>query len=162
MMARPRRERMRAMGAAYSAGRPHDHGRALIIRLIAQHALAHPAGARLPRRLEFRAIPFGIVAVEKFMVGVDAAGDEIGAGLLENRAALAAIGHQQLIATPALQSRRQLPAEIADVLEAVVKPVAAIGRVAVRGVAGDEDAPDAIALGDRNAQIPKADMIEFE
>ena len=34
--------------------------------------------------------------------------------------------------------------------------------MAVRGVAGDEDAPDAILIGDRDAQVPEADVLELD
>ena len=34
--------------------------------------------------------------------------------------------------------------------------------MAVRGIAGDEDAPVAILIGDGDAQIPEADMLEFD
>ena len=32
----------------------------------------------------------------------------------------------------------------------------------MRGVAGDEDAPDAILIGDRDAQLPKTDVLELD
>ena len=63
---------------------------------------------------------------------------------------------------PALQRRGKLPAEIGGVFEAGVDAVAAIGRMAVRGVAGDEDAADAILIRDRDAQVPKADVLELD
>ena len=61
---------------------------------------------------------------------------------------------------PALQRRGELPAEIGGVLEAGVDAVAAVGRVAVRGVAGDEHAAGAIGVGGGDAQIPETDMVE--
>ena len=57
--------------------------------------------------------------------------------------------------------RRELPAEIDRVLQAVVEAEAAVGRMAVRGVAGDEHAADLVLLGDRDAQVPEADVVEL-
>ena len=34
--------------------------------------------------------------------------------------------------------------------------------MAVRGIAGDEDAADPVAVRDREAQIPEADMLELD
>ena len=59
------------------------------------------------------------------------------------------------------QPRRKLPAEIDRVLQAVVEAEAAVGRMAVRGVAGDEHAADLVSLGDRDAQVPEADVVEL-
>ena len=61
-----------------------------------------------------------------------------------------------------MQSRRKFPAEIGGVFEAGVDAVAAIGRMAVRGVAGDEDAAHAVLIRDRDAQVPKADVLELD
>ena len=61
---------------------------------------------------------------------------------------------------PALQRRRQFPAEIGGVFEAGVDAVTAIGRMAVRGIAGDEDAAHAVLIRDRDAQVPEADVLE--
>ena len=47
---------------------------------------------------------------------------------------------------PALQRRGKFPAEIGGVFEAGVDAVAAIGRVAVRGIPGDEDAAHAVLI----------------
>ena len=57
--------------------------------------------------------------------------------------------------------RGQLPAEIDNIVEAIVEAVAAIGRMAVRGVAGDKDATDPVFVGDRNAQVPEAHIVEL-
>ena len=51
-----------------------------------------------------------------------------------------AVGLEQRVAAPALQARCELPAEVRDVFEARVETEAAVGRVLMGGVAGDEDA----------------------
>ena len=72
--------------------------------------------------------------------------DEVSRGRCEYRPPFLSVGIQQIGSGPALQGRGKLPAEIGDVFEAGVYAVAAIGRMAVRCVAGDEDAPDAILI----------------
>ena len=64
-------------------------------------------------------------------------------------------------AGPALQDGSELPAEIGSVLETGIDAITAIGRVAVRRVAGDEDAARAICVRQCEAQVPEADMLEF-
>src|SRR5439155_14780934 len=87
---------------------------------------------------------------------------EILRDLLEDRLALVAVGLQQRVAAPAVQLRGQLPAEIDRILQSVVEAEAAIGRMAVRGVAGDEGAADLVFLRDRDPQIPEADVVELD
>src|SRR5262245_13079509 len=87
--------------------------------------------------------------------------DEILRRLLEDWAPLLAIGGEQRAAAPPLQAGRELPAEVGRILEPVVDAVAAVGRVAVSGIAGDEHAADLIALGDRHAHVPVADVVVF-
>src|SRR5581483_5617884 len=87
--------------------------------------------------------------------------DELAGNVAEDRAALGVVGREQRVATPALQSRGELPAEIDRVLEPVVEAEAPIGRMTVGGIARDEGAPGAIALGDCDTQVPIAEMVEF-
>src|SRR4029079_567023 len=102
-----------------------------------------------------------IVAVEERAIVADARCDEILRHLLEDRPALVAVGLQQGVAAPAVELRRELPAEIDRVLEALFEPEAAVGRMAVRGIAGDEDAADLVVLGDLHAQIPETQVFEL-
>src|SRR4029079_3902797 len=59
------------------------------------------------------------------------------------------------------EPRRELPAEINNVVESAVEAVAAIGGMTVRRIAGDEDAADLIVFRNRDAQVPEAHIIEF-
>ena len=49
-------------------------------------------------------------------------------------------------AGPSLQRGRKFPAKIGGVFEADVDAIAAIGRMAMRGVTGDEYASDAVLI----------------
>src|SRR5262249_57238111 len=117
-------------------------------------------GVLFPGLLELGAIAVGAVAAEEFLVALDAGLDEIFRCLLEDRAALVGVGFEQRLAAPAVELRGKLPTEIDDVVEAVVEAVGAVGRMRMRGVAGDEHAADLISFGDRDAQIPEADIVE--
>src|SRR5262245_33067008 len=130
-----------AVRAANAVRRAGDHRRALVVRLVDQHAVAAIRIQSIPRAYEFLAVALRTVAREELAFLLDAGGDEVVAGLLEDRAPLVAVGLQQPIATPTLQRGGQLPAEIGHVLEPVVEAETAIGRMAVGGVAGDEHAP---------------------
>src|SRR5215471_998671 len=68
---------------------------------------------------------------------------------------------EQGVASPAVQLGGQFPAEIGRVFQPVIEAEGAIGRVAVGGIAGDEHAPDLVPVGDGDAQVPEADMVEF-
>ena len=109
------------------------------------------------RRLATQAQP----GVSKPGRSTDARGDEVFGGLLEDRAPFLAVRAQQGVAPPALQSGGQFPPEIGGVFEPVIEAVGAVGRVAVRGIAGDEGAPDLVPVGDGDAQVPEADVVEF-
>src|SRR5690348_5605281 len=139
-----------AARAVDAAARADDDGRAFVIGLIFMERCAGARLALAPSGFESGAVALGAVALEELAIGLDAVGDEIAAGLLEDRAAFVAVGVEQRLAAPALKPRRQLPAEIGCILEAAIEAKAAIGRVAVRGIAGDEDAADTILLGDRD------------
>src|SRR6185437_6201340 len=149
------------MRRCLAARRTGDHRRAFVIRLIGHQPIADAGLPFGPGALEFFAIAFGVVALQELAIPFDPPGDEILAGLLEDRMTFFAIGLQELLAAPAFELRLQLPAEIDDVLEPIVEAEAAIRRMAVRRIAGDEDAADLIALGDGHAQIPEADVIEL-
>jgi hypothetical protein len=94
-------------------------------------------------------------------LALDPPGDEVLADLLEDRPPLIAVGRQQCLAAPALQPRRKFPAEVGRILQSIVQAEAAIGRMAVRGVAGDERPAGLILIGHRDAQVPEADVIVF-
>src|SRR5262245_24942287 len=59
-----------------------------------------------------------------------------------------------------MQRRRQLPAEVGGVFQPVVEPEAAVWRMTVRRIAGDEYPSHLVALRHGDAQIPEADMVE--
>ena len=71
-----------------------------------------------------------------------------------DRLALDLVGVEQRRAAPPAQYGRELPAEVDSVREPRVQPEPAGRRVLVRGVAGDEDPPVAIALRDPFAAFP--------
>src|SRR3954470_6741245 len=139
---------MHAMGARDAARRPNDNGRTLVVRLISLRTIADVALTRLPGALEVGAIAVWIVAVEELLVARDARRDEILRDLVEDRPAFFIIRRQQCIAAPALQPRRELPAKIDGVLEAVIETKAPIGRMAVRGIPRDKDPAGLIILRD--------------
>src|SRR5581483_11634226 len=160
-MAGAGRKRMRAAGARSAVRRAEHDRRTFIVRLVGED----PRGCRplmiLPGVLEFGAVLVRAVAGEKRCVFLDPGLDKIPAGFQEDRLPLLAIALEQSIAAPALQHGGELPAEIGDVVETVVETVAAIGRMRMRGVAGNEHAADLIAFRDLDAQVPEADIIEF-
>src|SRR5690348_5217517 len=160
MMPGARLERMIAVRAGAAARRAHHDGRALVVRLVAVHALAEVAFARGPGLLEFAAIARGIETREEVALLADARGDEILGNIAKHRLALRRIGIEQPLAAPAVQLRRQLPAEIDRVLEPVVEAEAAVRRMRMGGIAGDEDAAATIAVGDRVAQRPEAGVVD--
>src|SRR6187551_2355684 len=111
MVTGPRRVGMLAMCRGLAAVRPGDHRRAFVIRLVGHQPIADAGLALGPGALKLLAIALGAVAIEELTIPFDATGDEILAGLLEDRMALFAIGLQQLVAAPAFELRRELPAE---------------------------------------------------
>src|SRR6202047_2822873 len=150
-----------AAGAAHAAGRTEKDRRALIIRLIIDHDRAAAGLELLPCPPEGRGLAIRVVAVDDLALPLDPGGDELVADLLEDRPALLVIGAQQVLAAPPLDTGGKLPAEIGHILEAVVEPEPAIGRMRMRCVARDEDPARAIPLRHRDAQIPEADVIEL-
>src|SRR5262249_55584448 len=123
-----RREGVRAVGAADAVRRTHHHRGAFVVGLVALHARADVGFARLPGLLELRPVALGTITGEERRILPDARGDEVLASLLEDRAALLAVGGQQGIASPALELRGELPAEVRHVLEPIVETERAVGR----------------------------------
>ena len=72
-------------------------------------------------------------------------GQEVGGldDLLDHRQALGAVAVEQPLVAVAVQDEVELPGQVPDVVQAGVHPLAAERAVDVRGVAGDEDPPDA-------------------
>src|SRR5215469_11787390 len=118
---------MLAMRGRLTAGRTRNHGRAFVIGLIGHKPLTNAGLAFLPGALKLGAVARGVIAIEEFPIPIDAPGNEILARLLEDRAALVAIGLQQRIAAPAFELCRQFPTEVAHILEPIVESIAAIG-----------------------------------
>src|SRR5260221_14634847 len=147
--------------AAFAARRSGDDGRALVIRLIVQQARADVGFAPLPGALESGAVARRIVPGEELRIAADARGDEVLADFPESRAPFRVVRSKQPLAAPALERSLELPAQIDRILEAVVEAECAVGRVAVRRVAGDKYTPFAVALGDGDAQVPGPDVVEF-
>src|ERR1700761_1995661 len=113
-------ERMRAAGARFRAGRTEHNRRSFVMRLVGRHTRARSAGVILPAALEFLAVLVRAIAREKSRISLDAGFDEILAGLLEDRAPLFGVAREQRIAAPTLERRSKFPAEIGNVVEAVV------------------------------------------
>ena len=151
-----------ALGTGLTALRPVDDRRALVMRLERVHLAFGAAAALGPLPLEGGLVAGRVVSPEEVPVRGDRALDEIPRRGQEDRPPLRLVRLQQSRAAPALQHRRQLPAEIGRVLEARVDAVAAIGRVAVGRIAGDEHAAGAILVGGGDAQVPKADMLDLD
>src|SRR6516162_3566203 len=143
-------ECMRAAGAARSARRAKYNRRALVMRLVGQNIGRAEIDVFLPGALKFGPIPFPAVAAQEFPITANAGFDKIFRGLLEDWPPLFAVAREQRIAAPALQLCRKFPAEIDDVVEPVVEAIGAVGRMGVRGVAGDEDAAGLVRLGHRD------------
>ena len=118
-------------------------------------------GARLPGLLKGDGVAHRVEGPEEGAVGLDRLGDEVVDGRHEHRPALGVVGVEQLRVAPALQHGSDLPAEVARVLKSGVHTVAAIRRVAVRCVAGDEDAARAVGIGDGKSQVPESDVVEL-
>src|SRR5262249_50804110 len=118
-------------------------------------------GMFLPGALDLGTIALRAVAVEEFPVRPDAPGNEILRRLEEDRAPFLGVGAQQVVASPAREPGGELPAEIGDIIEAAVEPVRSVRRMAVGGVAGDEDAAHLVAVGGGDAQIPEAHIVEL-
>src|SRR5690606_11849189 len=110
---------------------------------------------------EGRAIACWIELLEEGAIVLDRLLDEIPRGRGEDRPALGMVAVEQGRSAPAAQYGREFPAEIAGILEAGVDAVSAVRRMAVGGVPCDEDATAAIAVGDRETQVPEADVLEF-
>src|SRR5258706_11063576 len=139
-------EFMPAVGAAVAPRRPVHHRRALVVRFVVLETRADVGLAGSPCPLEVLAVPRRIVPREEFTVRADARGDEILADVAEYRTALGVVRIEQPVSAPTGERRRELPAEVDCVLEPVVEAEGAVGRMAVRSVAGEKYPPLAIAL----------------
>src|SRR5262245_21579379 len=86
--------------------------------------------------------------------------DEIARRRLEDGAALSIVRLKQVLAAPTLQHGGKLPSQIARVLKSDVNAIPPVRRMAVGRIASHKDAARAIAIGNREAQVPKPDVIE--
>ncbi len=161
MVAGARLEGVRAVRAAHAARRTEHDRRAFVVRLVSCDARRRAIGMLVPGALELGAIALRAVALEEFLVLADIGLDEILRGLLEDRPPFLGVGVEQRRATPALEAGGDLPTQIGDVVEPVVEPIGAVGRMAVGGVARDKDAPDLILLRNRDAQVPEPHIVEL-
>src|SRR5271154_6028339 len=161
MMAGGRLEGVAAVSAAGGTGRSEHDRRTLVMRLVSQHARRGGIGVLVPGPLEFGTIALRAIAIQKFLVVLDAGFDEILGGFLENGTPFLGIGCKQRVAAPALEFGGELPAEIDHVVEPIVEAISAVRRMRMGCVAGNENAADLVFFGDRDAQIPKADIIEI-
>ena len=116
-------------------------------------------GPAAPRQLELAAVPLRAVAFEERAVLGDALGDRFSRPG-EHRAALLRVAVEQVRAAPAVQDGGQLPAEVDRVLEPSVESMGAVGRVAVRRIAGEEHAALPVAVSDVDPQIPEPHVLE--
>src|SRR3974390_1949293 len=112
MMAGASVESMRAARAAHSARRAEHDRRAFVMRLVGQDIRRAEVDMVLPGALKFGSIPFRAIEAQEFPVAANAGFDEVFRGFLENRPPLFAVACEQRIAAPALQFRREFPAEI--------------------------------------------------
>ncbi len=160
MVARPRRESVLAARPADRARRAGDDRRALVMGHVGRHPRGARATVRRPGLGEPRRVARRIEAVEEQPVLRHPRGDKAPGGVFDHRPALGAVGAKQRLAAPPAQHRRELPGEIDRVLEAGVEAEPAIRRVAVGGVAGDQQAPAPIGGGDGDAHVPDAEMVE--
>src|SRR3954453_19973614 len=141
MMAGARRELMRSDRTADSTGRACDDRGSFVIRLEGIHFRTRSGRARRPFGFERNLVAGGIEFGQETPVVFDRLLDEIPCGGRKHRAALFAIGIQQVRAGPALQRRGQFPAEIGGVFEAGIDAVAAVGRMVWWGTPGEEETP---------------------
>src|SRR5262245_63367040 len=153
MMAGTRLEGMRAVGAAHPARRAGHDRRSFVVRLVGDDARRRVIGMLVPGALELGAVTHWTIALEEFAILADISLDEIIGRVLEHWLPLLGVGIQKRGAAPAVQRRRDLPAEIDDVIKPAVEPIGAVRRMAVGGIARDEGVSDLVLLGDRNAQI---------
>ena len=115
MMPGARCKIMRPNRARHTAGRT-DHDRcALVIRFKRIHLGTRTGRSRLPFGLERGLVARGVEGGEELLIAFDRLLDEVACGGGEHRASLLLIGIKQVTACPALQCRRQLPAEIGGI-----------------------------------------------
>src|SRR3954447_6990390 len=133
----------------------------LVVRLVVLHRdRAVHADDLGEGRLERRTVSVGTPALDEGALALDLRGDDVLPDVAEDTLTLGAVGVEQSLAAPALQDRRQLPAEVHRVLEPVVEAESAVRRVRVRGVAGDEGAPGTVFARNLHAQVPEAEVLQ--
>src|SRR5688572_4773907 len=84
------------------------------------------------------------------------------AGAQAGRAPLRPVAREQAFAAPALDPRRELPAEVDRIGDAGIHSESAVGRHDMHRVAGEEHAAAAVALRDEVAPHPYADGQDLE
>src|SRR6185295_3900849 len=161
MMAGARLEGVRAVRAARAARRTEHDRRAFVVRLVGNDARRRVIGMLVPGALDLRAIALRAITLEEFAILANVGLDEIIRRFLEDRAPLLGVGVEQRRPTPSLERRGDLPAKIGDVIEPVVEPISAVGRMTMCRIARDESAANLISLGDRDAQVPESHIVEI-
>ena len=81
-------------------------------------------------------------------------GNRFGNRALMHRPAFGLIGGEQARSAPTSECRRQLPAKIDGVGDAEVHAVAAVGRMQMARIAGEEYAFMAVLVGDETVRRP--------
>src|SRR5471030_2661484 len=152
---------MFAMGGGHPVRWPKNNRRAFVIRLIRLRTVWCLGFSCRPSFFEFLVVAGRVVAREERGILSDARGNEVLGYVAEYRTAFLRIGTQQRLAAPALQDSRKLPAKIDRIFQSIVEPEAAIGRVTVRSVAGNEHAPGLVGFRHGVLQVPEADMLEL-
>lgn len=89
-------------------------------------------------------------------------GHGLGDGALMDRPALPLIGGEELGAAPAAERCGELPAEIDGVADPHIHAEAAEGRVQVAGIAREERAAAAVAIGDEALRDPGVGRDDLE
>src|SRR5262249_502521 len=160
MMSRARPERMGATRAAAPPRRsPHDR-RSLAVWLKDMDLGACARLALRPRALEAGSVAERTERCKEAAIIGNRLFDEIARRRLKDGATLGIVRLQQVLAAPTLQHRGKLPSQIARILKPDVDAIPPVRRMAVGGIACNKDAARAIALGNREAQVPKPDVIE--
>src|ERR1019366_3067867 len=107
---------------------PHDR-RAFIVRCVGHRPRWRSGHGFLPSPFELLAVPLRTVAIEEIPVGLNTPENEVLGRFPEDRLPLFRVSVQQSLAAPAAQARGQLPAEVSNIVEAIIEAVAAIGRM---------------------------------
>src|SRR5579859_5298959 len=153
---------MRSGSAGFPGGFPRNDRRSFVVRFEAVDLRARSRFAFGPGGFKRGLVDCGIELLEEIAICVNCCFDKILCRGQKNRAPLFIVGLKKIGTSPSLQCGGELPAEIPRILESRVDAVSAIGRMAMRSVTRDEDAATAICVSRGNAQIPQADVIEFD